>query len=155
MRKLTEISYLTRQFGPPVDPEHGVNENKAILRASSQSEAFMKGYLRLLRREPALQQRFAFLVQSSRHERWFKLGVIGLTLLAIAATLTALPAGRYLVSSVPHLARRAVQSTLALPTPRAEIDLEWLRFRRQGIALSQRGLIRNYEEAPPAFQALF
>jgi hypothetical protein len=114
----------------------------------------MKLYLELKRTKPARQQRFPFYDRSQRRLRWFKLGVITLTGLAIAVILAALPKGRYLVASVPPLARQAVRSVLGLPTPREEIDAGWRRYRLSGVLDSKRAITRFYADADPAYQRL-
>jgi len=114
----------------------------------------MKLHLAFNRSKPVLQQTFEFLERSGRHERWFKLTILGATLLAIAVVAVVMPRGRYLIASLPSLARQGARLTLGLPTPRAEIDEEWRRFRAQGIADSHRALIRIYQGEKPPYQAL-
>jgi lysophospholipase L1-like esterase len=92
--------------------------------------------------------------RAGRHERWFKLVILGATAGTIAALFILLPQGRYLLASVQSLAQRLAESTLALPASREQIDDDWRRFRLQGIADSRRALVRNYEKANPAYQGL-
>jgi lysophospholipase L1-like esterase len=114
----------------------------------------MKRFLRLLPPKSERQRTFAFWERSGRHERWFKVIIIGTTCVLMAAITGLLPRGRYFVASLPSLASRAVQRTLAVPAPRAQIDDEWRRYRLQGIADSHRALIRAYDKAIPAYQGL-
>ncbi|MFI5459154.1 MAG: hypothetical protein ACHRXM_27310 [Isosphaerales bacterium] len=114
----------------------------------------MKRRLAFNRSRPGRQQTFEFIERSGRHDRWFKLTILGATLLAIAVVAVVMPRGRYLIASLPSLARQGVRLTLGLPTPRAEIEQEWRRFRAQGIADSHRALIRVYQGEKPPYQAL-
>src|ERR1017187_5730644 len=112
----------------------------------------MKQSQRVRRPKRELQPSFEFLDRLGRHEQWFKRIVVCATLLAIVLPLAVLPRGRYLVAKVASLARRAARMALNRPTPRAEVDQDWERFRRQGIADSHQRLIDIYESTVPAYQ---
>jgi hypothetical protein len=114
----------------------------------------MKLHRALRRSRGEVQQSFKFLKRSARHERWFKLAILATTLVAIAAAAALMPRGRYLIASVPSLVRQGARFVLRLPTPRAEIDEQWRRFRAQGIADSQRALIGMYKGQPAPYRAL-
>jgi hypothetical protein len=100
------------------------------------------------------QRSFTFVEVRRRHERWFKVIVLAATAGSIAAVCGLLPRGRYLVASVPLLAHRLAERSLALPATRAEIDGDWRRFRLQGIADSHRAFVGIYDRAIPAYQRL-
>jgi hypothetical protein len=106
------------------------------------------------RSKPAQQRSFEFVDRQHRRHRWFKLGILAATFLALAVVLGALPRGRYVVASVPGWTSRALRSTLRIPTPRSEIDEGWRRFRLQGIADSRKALVPVYENAGPDYQRL-
>jgi len=106
------------------------------------------------RTKAARQRLFDFIDRSRRRERSFKLGILAATCVAIVVALGALPKGRYVVASAPSLARRALRSTLGIPTPREEIDRGQMRFRLEGIADSRKALARVYEQADPNYQRL-
>ncbi len=114
----------------------------------------MKRFSSRIESRPARQRSFEFLNQSRRRQRWFKLGILGATSLAIAVVFGAVPRGRYVAASAPSLTTQTLRSALGIPTPRAEIDLGWLRFRLQGIADSQKALPDIYENAGPDIQRL-
>jgi hypothetical protein len=100
------------------------------------------------------QRSFNFVERSRRRQRWFKLGIVVATCLAIAVVLVVLPRGRYVVASAPSLARQTIRGTLGIPTPRSEIDETWRRHRLQGIADSQKAVPEMYEDAGPDLQRL-
>ena len=100
------------------------------------------------------QHLFAFLERQRRHDRWFKLVIVGATLLATIVPLAALPRGRYLAAEVARRAKKAGRSVLFLSAPRSEIDEDWQRFRHRGIADSQERLKEIYQSSPPAYQGL-
>jgi len=114
----------------------------------------MKRHLAFRRPKSDRQQTFDFLERSARRQRWFKRVILWATFLVLGLVAGLMPRGRHLIAASPSLARRAARLTVGLPTPRAEIDDEWKRFRLQGIADSHRALIGIYQEAPPAYQAL-
>ncbi len=62
--------------------------------------------------------------------------------------------GGIVAASVPSAATRTLRNALGIPTPRAEIDEAWRRFRLQGIADSRRALPEIYENATPDVQRL-
>ncbi len=107
------------------------------------------------KRPSAFRQRsFGFVDRSRRRTRWFKLGILVATCLAIALLFGALPKGRYVVASAPSWARQTLRSTLGTPVPRAEIDEGWHRYRLQGIADSRKAMPGIYEKASPPIQRL-
>ena len=103
---------------------------------------------------PVRQRNFEFVERSLRRRRRFKLGILGMTCLAIALILGVVPRGRYVVASLASRARQTARRGLGLPMPREEVDAGWERFRRQGIADSQRALVDVYNGAPPDYQRL-
>jgi hypothetical protein len=105
--------------------------------------------------KPLEQRHFVFVERPRRHERWFKIGLVGATCLAIFAFLAALPRGSYFVRSMPGLARRTARRVLGRPTPRFEIDEEWRRYRVQGVADSIQSGRRFYDEADRSLKRLF
>ena len=114
----------------------------------------MKRFSRRIKHKPARQRSFEFLDRSRRRHRWFKLGIVIATGLAIALIFGVLPRGRYVAASVPSLATQTLRNALGIPTPRAEIDEGWRRFRLQGIADSQKALPGIYESPGPDMQRL-
>src|SRR5947208_7689287 len=102
----------------------------------------MRLVLELKRRYPPRQRVFNFIQRPWQQERWFKRLIIVATCLTLAIVLGAVPRGRYLVAALASGARQAARYTIGLPTPRAEIDEQWWRYRLQGIAESHQGLDR-------------
>ena len=108
------------------------------------------------RKQPSAfrQRSFDFLDMSRRRQKRFKLGILIATCLAIAVLFGALPRGRYVVASAPSWANQTLRTTLGIPTPRAEINEGWRRYRLQGIADSQKAMPGIYEKASPPMQRL-
>jgi hypothetical protein len=100
------------------------------------------------------QQYFEFLSRRRRHEHWFKRGIVVATTLTLAGLLGALPRGRYVVASLAAEARGLARRAMDLPTPRAEIDGRWERFRLQGITDARRRLDGIYDDMGPDYQRL-
>ncbi len=112
---------------------------------------------RLFRRDRAArvhQQQFDFLERTRRRERWFKLVISAAVLLTIAIGFGSISRGRYVVASMPSLARDSVKAVLGIPTSRREIDDQWRRYRLQGIAESAKALPVVYQNAGPQIQRL-
>ena len=99
------------------------------------------------------QRSFEFINKSQRRARWFKLAILGSMCLAIGVVFGALPRGRYVAASVPSLATQTLRTALRIPTPRAEVDERWRRFRRQAIADARRALPAIYDDASQPFSA--
>jgi hypothetical protein len=114
----------------------------------------MTRFIRWRRASPVRQRNFEFVERSLRRRRWFKLAILGMTCLAIALILGVVPRGRYVVASLASQARQTARRGLGLPTPREEVDAGWARFRRQGIADSQRALVDVFNGAPAPYQRL-
>ena len=114
----------------------------------------MRLVLELKRRRPLRQRVFEFIRRSHRHERWFKWLIFAATCLAIVCLLVALPRGRSLVATVVSQAQRAARWAIGLPTPRAELDDQWRRYREQGIAESRQSLIRDFARTEPGNQRI-
>jgi hypothetical protein len=119
-----------------------------------QVEASMKRFFRLKRSRGARQRLFDFLDRSRRRQRAFKVAILGLTCLAIALVLGAMPKGRYVVAAAQLSARKVVRVMVGLPTPREEIDNNWRRFRMEGIAESKKALVQVFAKASPGNQRL-
>ena len=116
----------------------------------------MKRFSRLKRSSGARQRSFDFLDRSRRHQRWFKLGILGRDVPGDRRSFSVC-CPRDATSSPRRHRRReqAVRSTLGLPTPREEIDEGWRRFRLDGIADSQESLGAGiYAKASPGNQRL-
>ncbi len=77
----------------------------------------MKRLLPGRRTRSARQRSFAFLDRSRRRQRWFKMAILVMTCLAIAALFGALPRGRYALASVPSLARQTIRGALGIQGP--------------------------------------
>ena len=114
----------------------------------------MKRFYRLKRSRGARQRLFDFLDRSRRRQRAFKLAILGLTSVVIALVLGVLPKGRYVVAAAQSTARQAVRGVVGLPTPREEIDVNWRRFRLDGIAESKKALVQVFAKASPGNQRL-
>jgi hypothetical protein len=114
----------------------------------------MKRLFKRMRPAAFRQRSFDFVDRSRRQQRRFKLGILIATCLTIAVMFGALPKGRYVVASVPSWASQTLRSTLGIPTPRAEIDEGWRRYRLQGIADSRMAMPGIYEKASPPMQRL-
>ena len=120
----------------------------------ARSRVFMNRIIRWRRPLTARQRRFEFLERSLRRQRRFKLGILLATALIMGLILLMVPRGRYLAAALGSRARQAGRQALGLPTPRAEIDAGWERFRLQGLAESRRALVDVYNQAEPAYQKL-
>ena len=60
----------------------------------------MKRFSSWIEFKPARQRSFEFLDRSRRRQRWFKLGILATTGLAIALIFGFVPKGRYIAASV-------------------------------------------------------
>ena len=123
-------------------------------RAGPGVEALMKRFSSRIEFKPARQRSFEFLDRSRRRQRWFKLGILATTGLAIALLFGFVPKGRYIAASARVLATQTARSVFGIPTPRAEIDEGWRRFRLQGVADAERAMPKFFESISPEFQRL-
>ncbi len=114
----------------------------------------MKQFQGFLRPKRQRQQSFEFFDKTRRRERRFKWIIVGITSVAIVLPLTVLPRGRYLVAEAASFARKTARRAANQPIPRAEIDQQWERYRRRGIAESRGQLIEMYESTSPPYQGL-
>lgn len=85
--------------------------------------------LRRIRPAAPQQRIFGFVERSRRLRRRFKLAILVVTALVLAAILAASPHGRNLTSDAVDAARGAARWTVGLPTPRSEIDAAAQRHR--------------------------
>jgi len=85
--------------------------------------------------------------RSERLDRLFRLSIVGLTLLALAAAVGLTPSGRRLVGSLPDRARRLLNAAVGLEPDRAEVEATRHRERLAKIE-GTRSALRDLEREP-------
>jgi hypothetical protein len=112
-------------------------------------------FLELMRRPPARQRLLSFGERAQRHDRLFRLSIVVVTALALAAPLGATSTGRFAVGSLAAQARLFALQQVGLEPERAEIEAE-LRIRRTRAEEQSRESLENYYRgASGAMQRLF
>src|SRR5437763_10903696 len=98
----------------------------------------MPRFFRLRRAASRRQSVFPFVDRSRSRVRSFKRVIVTGTLLAIAVLIAAVPRGRYLVGGLAVKSRQLLRWSMRSAPERADIAVEWDRYRRQGVRDTER-----------------
>jgi hypothetical protein len=107
------------------------------------------------RRRAWRQGEFRFRARAERLERRFKLGIVGLTALAIVGMVAGTRTGRYAAASAAVRARMAAARAVGMPIPREDVDKQVRLSRERSIEQTRTTLARFYRETDPNMQRLF
>jgi hypothetical protein len=106
------------------------------------------------RSRPWRQPVFGFYQRPRRLDRYFKAGIVAVTIAVVAILLAALAPGRYLAGFVAVRARWLAIRSIGLEPDRREIDDDWQRKRLFDISQSRSKLVSSFAEYDESQQAL-
>lgn len=115
----------------------------------------MRWQFELWRRERVQERLLPPLDPAARRQRWYKLGIVSVTLCVVAAMVAGTSTGRYTVASLVERVRLAAMRCLGIsPAPEELVALRTLR-RAKSEADSSQSLERFYRETSPDMRRLF
>lgn len=100
------------------------------------------------------QRLFRFLERSRRLDRWFRRGIVLVTLAAIVGMVAAVPRARYLANAAAIRSRRLAWRAVGIEMSRAEIDAESARLRKHGEAETRRQFEGVFAKLKPPVKRL-
>lgn len=103
---------------------------------------------------PARQRVLPFLERRRRLDRWFKRGIVALTILCATALIAGTKAGRYLSRRVAVTARDGAIRLIGLPPDRAVIDARWRNERLRGVEQASATYRAIYGDVAPELRRL-
>lgn len=107
-------------------------------------------------RRPSFRQRMLpFLARTERLDRWFKRTIVGLTVLAIVATVAMTEVGRYTAGTAAGWGRIAALRLIGMPRTREEVEPLVRACRARSIERTRDSLVNFYRNTEPKYRRLF